>query len=193
MQDNELKQVLCTMQIENIIFDIDNVLVDSTEWEKTIPADKMSREGWDRHHKMAFLVKSNIPMAFIIEDLIKKGLKNLFFITAREDINDMRNITLRHVYKAIRRVKDIEKINIYFYMRNAYDYRTSAQVKEDVLLNHIYPYYFIDVAIDDDMKNLEMFKNYNIKTLHYTKFSCKDSLTNCYESCITLNHRTSFV
>lgn len=177
MNDKELKQELDKLHIENAIFDIDNVLVDSRDWEKTIPEDKMSREGWDRHHKMAFLVKSNLPMAHIIEDLIKKGLKNLFFITAREDINGMREITSRHVYKAIRHIKNIDKINIYFYMRNALDYRKSADVKKDVILNHIYPYYYIDVAIDDDKGNLDMYEKYGIKALHYTKFSQNDEIT----------------
>lgn len=178
MDDKELKQELDKLKVENIIFDIDNVLVDSTEWGKTIPEDKMSREGWDKHHKMAFLVKPNLPMASIIEDLINKGLKNIFFITAREDINGMRDITLRHVYKSIRRIKNIDKVNIHFFMRNALDYRCSADVKEDVFLTHIYPYYYIDVAIDDDVANLDMFSKYNVSTLHYTKFSQSDEITN---------------
>lgn len=171
MNDKELKQEFDKIHVENIIFDIDNVLVDSRDWEKTIPEDKMSRVGWDRHHKMSFLVKSNLPMAHIIEDLIKKGLKNLFFITAREDINGMREVTQRHVYKAIRHIKDIDKVNIFFYMRNALDYRKSSDVKKDVILNHIYPYYYIDIAVDDDRSNIEMYKEFNIKTIHYTKFT----------------------
>ena len=57
---------------------------------------------------------------------------------------------------------------MYFYMRNALDYRPAWIIKEETMLQKILPYYSIDLAIDDGLNNIEMFKTYNIDTYYYT-------------------------
>lgn len=79
--------------IKNLILDIDNCVLDSREWEKYIPTDN-TREGWDRYHDHYYLVCENSDMVDFIDALIKKGLQSIYFITAREDIHKMREITI---------------------------------------------------------------------------------------------------
>lgn len=159
--------------IKNLILDIDNCALDSREWEKYIPADN-SRAGWDNYHDHYYLVSENCDMATFVYELCRKGLERIYFITAREDINNMREITINQLNDAFRDIRGWDKIKKYLYMRNTCDYSPTAEVKQNILHTHIMPNVFIDLAIDDDIRNVEMYRNNGIEAIHYTKYSTLD-------------------
>lgn len=160
--------------IKNLILDIDNCVLDSREWEKYIPTDN-TREGWDRYHDHYYLVCENSDMVDFIDGLIKKGLQSIYFITAREDIHKMREITEGQLNAVFRNIKGWNRIKKYLYMRNTCDYSPTAEVKNNILHTHIVPNVFIDLAIDDDIRNVEMYRANGIKAIHYTKYSTLDN------------------
>lgn len=160
--------------IKNLILDIDNCVLDSREWEKYIPTDN-TREGWDRYHDHYYLVCENSDMVDFIDALIKKGLQSIYFITAREDIHKMREITIGQLNAVFRNTKGWNKIKKYLYMRNTCDYSPTAEVKNNILHTHIVPNVFIDLAIDDDIRNVEMYRANGIKAIHYTKYITLDN------------------
>lgn len=161
-------------KIKNIILDLDNCVFDSREWEKYIPKDG-SRDGWDLYHKHYDLVKPNPEMEEFIEDLIYfYGLERIYFVTSREDKGVMRNITEKQILNAFSDTLDFDKIKISLFMRNENDYRPSYLVKQDILCSRILPFKKIDLAIDDDIDNINMYKSYNIQTIYYDKFLLTD-------------------
>lgn len=155
--------------IKNIILDIDNCVLDSREWEKYVPKEN-TREGWNIYHDHHYLVGVNYEMVDFIKDLCNKGLKSIYFITAREDINNMRDITIEHLNNAFGGIKQWKKIKKFLYMRNACDYSPTYYVKYNILQTHILTKVKIDLAIDDDIKNIDMYNMNGLNTLHYTKF-----------------------
>lgn len=167
MEVKDLKKDINPFKIKNIILDIDNVVLDSREWEKHIPKVD-TREGWDEYHKHHYLVSPNADMVDFVKHLY--CLKNIFFITAREDIADMREITINQLNDAFVGFRKWDKINKYLFMRNTCDYSPTKDVKFNVLHTHIFPKFVIDLAIDDDIHNVEMYRNNGIPTIHYTKF-----------------------
>lgn len=156
--------------IKNLILDIDNCVLDSTEWEKYIPVDD-TREGWDNYHNHYYLVRENLDMKSFIYELCCRGLKNIYFITAREDINSMRKITEEQIESVFGSLRQWHKVNKYLYMRNTCDYSPTVEVKQNILYTHIFPHIFIDLAIDDDIRNVEMYRANGIEAIHYTKYS----------------------
>lgn len=150
-----------------VVCDIDNVYTDSREWEKLLPTNG-TREEWDKYHLFSYLVKPNnelIDALICMNDLIP-----VFFVTSREDMNNMRDITVGHIEGFSHGKLKINERNKLF-MRKAKDYRSPSLVKEEILLNEIINKGFsIEVAVDDSIENIEMFKKHGIKTQHYTKF-----------------------
>lgn len=165
----DLKEFDFEGRYENIILDIDNCVLDSREWEKYIPTEN-TREGWDNYHDHYYLTTPNPEMIDFIEDLYYYGLKRIYFVTAREDINNMREITINHLKNAFAGRRWFKKVEKHLFMRNTCDYSPTDKVKEKIMLSHIYPYQFIALAIDDDIRNIEMYKNWGINTLYYDKF-----------------------
>ena len=165
----DLKEFDFEGRYENIILDIDNCVLDSREWEKYIPTEN-TREGWDNYHDHYYLTTPNPEMIDFIEDLYYYGLKRIYFVTAREDINNMREITINHLKNAFADRRWFKKVEKHLFMRNTCDYSLTDKVKEKIMLSHIYPYQFISLAIDDDIRNIEMYKNWGINTLYYDKF-----------------------
>lgn len=159
-------------KIVNIISDIDNVITDSREWAKSAPCcendGKHNREAWDYHHSQVHTVTLNYRIKDFYRDLVNKGLRRIFFITSREDINGLREKTIEQLQEFFGDIKGVENVEMYFYMRNALDYRPAWIIKEETMLQKILPYYSIDLAIDDGLSNIEMFKTYNIDTYYYT-------------------------
>lgn len=156
--------------IKNIILDIDNCILNSTEWNKYLPKDFYSRDEWTNYHNYYYLAVTNYDMVNYLSDLCKLGLKSIDFITAREDVDNMRKITIAQLEKALGNIRRIRNVKTRLFMRNYNDFSKSSEVKENILLTHIYPYKFIDLAIDDDKSNLQMYEKYGIKTLYYDKY-----------------------
>lgn len=158
--------------MKNVISDLDLVLFDSVDWIKeTCPAcGSLDREAWDMHHAHADMVKVNMDFVPIFQKWVDLGLERVFFITSREDINGMREITLKQIREFLSYIDGADKLELYLYMRNACDYRPAPVLKEETLIQHIYPYYYIDLAVDDSVSNCDVYRNYNIPTLYYTFF-----------------------
>lgn len=173
MSDNfiKLNGEYVSAVIENLILDIDNCVLDSREWEKYVPKEN-TRAGWDNYHNHYYLVSVNNDMVEFIDKISKQciSLKNIYFITAREDIENMREITIEQLNSAFENLKCWNKINKYLYMRNTCDYSPTYQVKQNILNTHILTKTKIDLAIDDDIKNIEMYRKNGIISLHYTKY-----------------------
>lgn len=156
--------------IKTLILDLDNCLFDSREWNKYIPSDKYSREGWDLFHKHIDKVIPNLEMVDYVLDLIEnKGLEQLYFVTSRENIDNTLDITLKQIYKTFG-IHKINKIKYGLYMRKAHDYRPPNDIKQEIVKTEILPNTDIDLAIDDDISNIEMYQGLGIDSLHYTKF-----------------------
>lgn len=158
--------------IKNLILDIDNCVLDSREWEKYVPKEN-TRAGWDNYHDHYFLVGVNYDMVDFVDEISRRAypLRNIYFITAREDIHDMREITIGQLNSAFGNLKYWNKINKYLYMRNACDYSPTYQVKKNILDAHILTKTQIDLAIDDDIKNINMYERNGVVSLHYTKYN----------------------
>ena len=154
-----------------IICDIDNVFMDSREWELSFPskADLNDRVVWDEYHKKCYKVKPNpsiIKTLSCINELIA-----IHFVTARENRFNMREVTIRQIEEFSEGYIKIDGDYNRLYMRQENDFRTSSEVKEEVLLNEILPNFNVAIAIDDDKSNIEMYKKYNVPTRYYSKFN----------------------
>jgi hypothetical protein len=141
--------------------------MDSREWNKFLPSDYLSREGWDYFYENIHKCKINRHMLkFLLQLNESHKIDNIFLITAREDIGNVRKDTVEQLnsmlFKFMKR-----KWKWHLYMRNCCDFRTSSEVKKSIITQNIYPYHFIDLAIDDDKENIEMYKNFNIMTKLY--------------------------
>lgn len=158
--------------MKNIISDLDLVILDSVDWiRETCPEHgSLDRHAWDMHHEHAYMVKPNLDFVPIFQQWVDLGLERVFFITSREDINGMREITESQIREFLSYVEGADKLELYLYMRNACDYRMAPVLKEETLLQKIYPYHYVDLAVDDSEGNCEVYRKWNIPTLYYTKF-----------------------
>lgn len=149
-----------------IICDLDGVYFDSRAWGKYAPQDKEDREGWNEFHKHVEVCKPNHEL---IEVLIKLNkLFPIIFLTSRESIPALRSATLKQIKRGSGGFIHIGTRNKLF-MRKANDYRSSAEVKKE-LLKKLRGKYTPLFAIDDDLENVKMFEKEGIKTIHYTKY-----------------------
>ena len=146
--------------LKAVIWDLDDTFWSSEECNKYLPADMLSREGWDNFNKYIHLVKP-YPWAVNMVNLYRNAGYAVVFLTSREDIGNCRWITLSSIFDAL----DGNIDNITLHMRDAEDYRTSAEVKEEKYLKEIKPYYNIEFAIDDSDSNCMIYKKYNIPVL----------------------------
>ena len=55
-------------------------------------------------------------------------------------------------------------------MRNACDYSPSYLVKQNILYSNILHKVQIDLAIDDDLENINMYRRNGINTIYYKKY-----------------------
>lgn len=148
------------------IMDIDGVYTNATEWEKHIPKEN-NRQGWDNYNKHLETSKPNKEMVEIAKALQK--LMPILFVTSREDTGAMRNFTKHEIESySDGEVKIDGKYNKLL-MRKENDFRPSAEVKQDILNQYIFPQgYKPVIAIDDSKSNIEMFKKNGIGTKLYT-------------------------
>ena len=158
--------------MKNVISDLDLVIFDSVDWiRETCPASgSLDRHAWNMHHAHVDMVKPNLDFVPVFQQWVDLGLERAFFITSREDINGMREITEKQIREFLSYVKGADKLELYLYMRNACDYRPAPTLKEETLLQKIYPYHYVDLAVDDSESNCEVYRKWNIPTLYYTKF-----------------------
>lgn len=147
-----------------IIVDIDGTIALDKHGE-IIPTD-FTREGWNDFHKHMDMYNADrfIPIWSTI-DMIKcivndsLGTIAIFFVTAREDTGKgkIRDNTLELLTNYFPYVVDEQ-----LYMRAENDFRSSAEVKRDILLHDILPKYNVLFAVDDEEDNIKMFQTLGI-------------------------------
>ena len=92
----------------------------------------------------------------------------IIFVTSREDYDNAKMITKKHIKDFSHgriSVGPLHKNKLF--MRPKDDFRSPADVKEEILKKKILPFYAPVLAIDDDIENINMFKKYGIYTYHY--------------------------
>lgn len=148
--------------------DIDNCYTDSREWFKYIPEDN-SREGWDEYIKQEHLAKPNKPIIDGLIDAIHNMDFVVYFLTGREDRHGNRAATIRQIEEfSDNQIKITgDNPNAYLVMRKEFDYRPSAQVKEDMINALVAEGVRPLAAVDDEPSNCDVFVKYGIPTAYY--------------------------
>ena len=152
-----------------VICDIDNCYTDSRDWVKHVPSSDITdkavlRSMWDKYQAMSFLAKPNksiIDLLLSMSDLIP-----VYFVTSRENRKHSREDTIYQIEKFSDGrilIGDTHKL----YMRNEFDYRSSHEVKKDIVTSILAEGCIPVVAIDDDRDNCEMFAELGIPTKLY--------------------------
>lgn len=163
---NEIKK-----KIKYLILDLDGCLFDSRALSKYIPKNHNDREGWDIFHLHVGEESINEEIVDIISDLVNNGLREIYFVTSREDIGDIRLKTGLKIIEALAREFN-KDIMAFLYMRQPYDYRSSDIVKNEIYIRDIKNQ--IDesktLVIEDDKTNIAMYDSLGLDCLHYTKF-----------------------
>lgn len=150
-----------------IICDLDGVYVDSSKWTPYIPQDRDDREGWDLFASHVSACTPNLALIRILKVL--SLFFPIIFITSREG-----SVALKKGTEAQIDVFSNNWIHIgskhKLFMRPYKDYRDAWQVKRDIMIRDVLPYYEPIIAIDDEIDNILMYKSLGLKTWHYTKF-----------------------
>ena len=135
------------------IVDLDDCLFDSRAMKKYLPVDKHDREQWDEFHKHY----NECGINYHILSLLKNYKHKIFFVTSREDINDVRRTTeipLKTFFD-----------NYELIMRPANCYDDSNVVKLSLYNLYIAGDYHVEFAMDDDVKNIELWESLGINTI----------------------------
>lgn len=158
-------------EIKYLILDLDGCLFDSRALSKYIPKNHNDREGWDIFHLHVGEESINEEMVNIVSTLIKQGLREIYFVTSREDISDIRIKTGLKIIEALSG-KFNQGLLACLYMRQPLDYRSSDIVKNEIYIDKIK--HQIDgsktLVIEDDKVNITMYDRLGLDCLHYTKF-----------------------
>lgn len=160
MNGEDKKDMYC------LICDIDNCFTDSREWLKHVPEDN-SRAGWDKFLEMSHLAKPNKRIIDLVISTI--DLLPVFFLTGREDRKNNRKLTEEQieVFSGGRIRVSGKNANAAVIMRQEFDYRPSAEVKEDMLKGLVANKWTPATAIDDEESNCQMFARYGIPVMKY--------------------------
>lgn len=153
---------------EAIIVDIDDAIALEPFYDD-LPQNS-NREEWDLYHQRRNFYNPNLykpiySMVAMIQGYIENsGTSSVIFLTSREDTHNgvIRDNTLKFIHNTFRFTKFWNKLDIQLFMRKENDFSPSSLVKEQYLINEILPKYCVELAIDDDSSNCEMFEKYNI-------------------------------
>lgn len=154
-----------------IIVDLDNTVC-GVKNPQPLPIEN-TREQWDIFHKkVKFYHPKTLypikPVIEIIENFFNKGVY-VIFMTAREDCAKglVRLNSYRFIKKHFKQFNKPQSFNNDYkiIMRQPNDFRSSSEVKQDLLTKCVLPYYNVIMALDDDENNIQMFSNNNILTL----------------------------
>ena len=148
-----------------MFIDIDNCLIDSRCQEKYLPPVGSPREAWDEFQTHSAEYARNTFIEELIKDNILLNGYYPIFITAREDIRNLREVTENIL-------KDIFGSQPHcLYMREENDYRNDVEVKNDLYTKIVYDFQLIGLdvqfAIDDKQEVCEMWKSKGIPTLQF--------------------------
>lgn len=142
-----------------IIVDIDNVLMDAREPDKTQPNVRTDREAWREWQPKMAECTTIQPMFDLVKSMIDFGY-TVFLVTSRESTDTLIHITNLQI--GILRFQGATLL-----MRAEDDNRPSPVVKRSLYESAIKGRYDVAFAIDDLEENIEMYKELGIKTLQF--------------------------
>lgn len=149
------------MKKSAIIIDIDGTLT-----RDPLLIDDKSRDGRDIFYQKIdnyLRVKKELikPVVDLVKHLFYSTVQVTFlFLTAREDKYEIRKNTLEFLREEIFYIDDDS-----LYMREENDLQPNYKVKEQILKEQILPNYDVLFALDDEDKNVEMFRKNGILVL----------------------------
>lgn len=145
---------------EGIIFDFDDCFVDSREIIRNLPEEN-TREAWDEYHSKLVECNPNKEIVEYARFLQQCTNKRVIFVTSREDIGNVRDIT----------EKNIMANGIFSHlllMRPADCYDSSPVVKRMLYEKYLKGIFDIKLAIDDDEANCKMWQELGINTFTFS-------------------------
>jgi hypothetical protein len=147
-----------------MFIDIDNCLIDSRCQQQYLPPIGSPREAWDEFQKHSGEYKRNALVDGMIWDNIMLNDIHPIFITAREDIRDLRKVTEDILFKLFGETPH------HLYMRKENDYRSDVEVKADLypqILKDFDNKIHVVFAIDDKQEICELWQSKGIPTLQF--------------------------
>lgn len=148
------------MKKSAIVIDIDNCWMDSRLWLSNVPMWSKNEADWEIFYRKVYLCKPNKPFINDIMTMIIDREVYPIFVTSRSE-----QVKKSTIFQIQNNSSLIINETCSLYMRRAnIDYRSSDAVKRDILQELMNEYNILYV-IDDDMKNLKMFKELGIPTV----------------------------
>lgn len=159
-----------------IIVDIDNTVCEEL-FVGSLPTDN-SRESWNKFHEQRHYYTPELYLPIkqiirLIESYCEDNDVEVIFLTAREDIKEIRENTEYFIKNNFSFLD-----NYKLYMRGNNDFSPSSWVKEGILVTQILPHYDVVFALDDEENNVNMYVMNNILCLKVCKrersFLCEE-------------------
>lgn len=141
-----------------VLFDLDDVLFYTNPIFAR--AEEMNLSGddlWRYFHAEVHKCPVNSWCRELITALKYSGITPVFITARSEEIREVTRMAI---------IECLNTIHFGLYMRKPGDKRSSDLVKEDILFDKILPRYAVLFALDDDIKNCEMYVKYGIPVLH---------------------------
>lgn len=155
---NIQKQKIYATKPAAIIVDLDDVLFYTNPiFKKAAEMNLSGDDLWGFFHEKVEGCPINRWAADMVSRYIRAGITPVF-ITARSE--EIRLETGMSIMKSL----NITYFDLY--MRKIGDKRSSEIVKEEILLDKVLPLYNVEFALDDDIKNCEMYAKHGIPVLH---------------------------
>lgn len=141
-----------------IIVDLDDVLFCTNPiFKKAAEINLSGDDLWKFFHKNVKECSVNRWVCGMVGLYVRKGISPVF-VTARSE-----EIWLE-TFMSIAKGLHITYFDLY--MRKIGDKRPSEIVKEEILQDEVLPLYNVEFALDDDIKNCEMYAKHGIPVLH---------------------------
>ncbi len=160
-----------------VICDLDNTLFNSRNPDKYLPTDKKDPKQWQEYNKhYKEVCKINCAIANIIRAYIKSDFV-ILFITARERTEEVIKETLEQI-RWFKRLFDIHQETIgEVIFRPVGDMRPCVEIKKQAYEQEIANKYDIVLAIDDDKTIVDLWRSYNIPTMHFYQTEVKEHVS----------------
>ena len=140
------------------LFDLDDVLFHTNPiFARAEEMGLLGDDLWQYFHKEVPKCPVNGWCRELIIALKHSGITPVFITARSEEIRLETGMSI---------VKCLNSSYFDLYMRKLGDKCSSDLVKEDILSNKILPRYTVLFALDDDIKNCEMYAKYGIPVLH---------------------------
>lgn len=144
--------------LKAILVDLDDVLFYTNPiFERARALNLSGNDLWTYFHSKVAQCEINNWCKDLISCFYKIHVVPIFITARSEEIREITNTILSNLFLD----KPFE-----LYMRKLDDRRPSDVVKEEILQNEIIPRFDVQFALDDDIKNCEMYVQHGIPVLH---------------------------